>query len=127
MQLVQMGCCAFNEIRDLHSHRGASSAMKAFCQQTFTQFGFRKIGAFYIFTAVVKSTSSDRYGVGKYGDNFAAFIAKNKLGNVTPTMVRTNRRNAPSHHVKGWVWAPNEKNLKAWWKAQSAKNGGGNG
>lgn len=123
MQLVQMGCCAFNEVRDLHSHRGAPSAMKAFCQQTFTQFAYRRIGAFYIFTALVKTTDGTRYAVGTYGDSFANFIIKNKLGDVIPTMVRANRRNAPRHHVKGWVWAPNEKNLKAWWK----NNGGGNG
>ena len=117
MTLSQMGCCAFNEIRGLSQHRTAPEALREFCRQTFTQFGHRKVGAFYIFTAVVKSNDSL---AGKYGDNFAKLIAKNKLGEVTATMVRTNRRNVPNHHVQGWVWAPSEPQLKAWWK----KNGG---
>jgi len=95
--------------------------MREFCRQTFTQFGRRRVGAFYIFTAVVKST---RDGLaGKYGDNFAKLIKDKKLGDVTATMVRVNRRNVPGHHIQGWVWAPSEANLKTWW----AKNGGGSG
>ena len=116
MTLEQMGCCAFNEIRHLSQHRSAPEAMREFCRQTFQEFapGW-KVGAFYIFTAVVKGGTA-----GTYGENFAKLIEKNKLGEVVVTMVRTNRRNAPSHHIQGWVWAPNEKNLKAWWR----KNGG---
>lgn len=119
MTLQQMDCCAFNEIRGLSGHRSAPDAMRAFCRQSFTQFGHRRIGAFYIFTAVVKSTRTDSL-VGKYGDNFAKLIKDKKLGDVTATMVRVNRRNVPGHHIQGWVWAPSEAKLKSWW----AKNGG---
>lgn len=120
MILRQMTCCGFNEISGLSSHRSAKDAMRAFCE-TFTRFGSRRIGAFYIFTAVVKSTTDN--AAGEYGDNFAKFIKNNKLGEVTATVVRVNRRNVPGHFLQGWIWSPSEANLKAWW----AKNGGRSG
>lgn len=125
MDIREMNCCAFNEIHDLRSCRTAQVAMQVFCQLTLQAlFGFdtQHIGAFYIFTAVVKSTPRDGTA-GAYGANFAKFITKNNLGVVVQTGVRDNRRNVPNHSIRGWVWAPNEKRLKAWWK----KNGGGRG
>lgn|SRR3990167_3287547 len=129
MIAVQMGCCAFNEIRGLSDSPNATEAMRAFCRQVLaTAFGQITPGAFFIFTAVIgtKDSRSPR-GLRKprrlYGDQFAAFIKKNKLGDVVVTMDRFNRKNVPTHMIRGWVWAPSEKNLRAWWR----KNGGPSG
>ena len=123
MQVVQMGCCAFNEIRGLSQHRTPATAMKEFCRQALgTPFGRTKPGAFYLFTAVIASKAGDGL-VGTYGDRFAAFIKKNKLGAVIPTMDRFNRRNVPGHLIRGWVWAPSEKAIREWWKKNRGKNG----
>ena len=121
MVIAQLGCCAFNEIRGLCGYARPIAAMRAFCEHQLPMFGRRRLGAFYLFTAVVKSTAAmDTAGVGPYGNKFAEVIKEHKLGEVTPTMTRVNRRNVRCHHVQGWIWAPSEAGLKKWWK----KNGG---
>jgi len=80
-------------------------------------FTRQKLGAFYVFTAVIAARGSGPQR--KYGDEFAAFITANRLGDIVVTMDRNNRKNVPSHKIRGWVWAPSEANLKKWW----AKNG----
>ena len=118
MNIAQMGCCAFNEIRNLRGNT-AEKAMQLFCGQAVnsTVFGPVKLrlGAFYIFTAVVDSKVRDRVA-GRYGEAFANYIKQHKLGDVVKTMTRYNRKNAPDHLIQGWVWAPDEKNRTAWWK-----------
>lgn len=117
MHLQQMGCCAFNEIKLLGTSRSAPEAMKEFCQQALgTGFAKVKLGAFYIFTAVVKTRARGDLAASKgYGANFAKLIEDEGLGEVVITMARTNRKNVPGHTIQGWVWAPNDKNLRAWY------------
>lgn len=128
MEINQMGCCAFNEIVDLSDNYSAANAMRDFCSDVIEeQYDTRRNlvkevlnpGAFYIFTAIVKS--NDRTA-GTYGHNFADLIRKNKLGKLKLTMKRLNRKNEPGHQIQGWIWAPSKKALTAWW----AKNRGSN-
>ena len=115
-----MGCCAFNEIRDLQSVRTAEAAMIAFYQQVrLSPWGgdfALNLGAFYIFTAVVTIKGSGK-PCRPYGQEFANYIIKNKLGSLQKTVIRLNRKNEPGHAVRGWIWAPSKANMHAWYKA----------
>lgn len=64
--------------------------------------------AFIIFTDTKESGA---------GDKLAKFIEKNKLGTIISTKYRQNPNT--SNLIKVWVWAPNEKNFKSWYKKNS--------
>lgn len=125
MEIDGLGCCAFNEIKDLSDEESAEDAMNTFCQVVNEQFydkgEFKYVlnpGAFYLFTAVVKYGTTPASH--RYGDDFAAYIKEHKLGVVKETMTRLNRANEPTHLVKGWVWAPSVKGLQTWWDKRKA-------
>lgn len=125
MNVQQMGCCAFNEIGELRDSATPKDAMLLFCERVFPPFAPRlRPGAFYIFTAVVKSRAMRDREVGDYGDKFYNFIKRNRLGIVLQTRVQPNRRNVPGHYIRGWIWTPpNEKNLRKWWKKNKRYRG----
>lgn len=123
MELNQMNCCAFNEIDYLEGYQGKPEwAMAHFvgqCNEEEYENGVMKdnyrFGAFYIFTAMVKDR--EKGTTGTYGHEFAAYIRAHNLGRVIETPQKLNRKNEPDHWVKGWIWMPNVRNLKAWMKA----------
>lgn len=124
MIVTQMGCCAFNEIGELGDSGSPEQALVEFCENALDTIcedtvgsykTYLNLGAFYIFTAVVRTKDCDGCA-GEYGRNFAAYIRKHKLGIVRETMTRYNRKNEPGHLVKGWVWAPSVRSLTKWYK-----------
>lgn len=66
--------------------------------------------AFIVFT---DNVSEDKYP-DDGGENLAKYIKKNKLGSFIVTRARRNPNT--DHMVKVWVWTPNERNLKKWYK-----------
>lgn len=132
IEIQDMLCCAAIEINGLDEFKGDSKkAMLDFCvnydnyDDYYGTTGFSDPGAFVIFTGIVKiddnkydNHSKDpyrEYGT-SYGQSFADFIVKNKLGQVVRSVARRNRVNHPNHFVRVWVWAPNYTNLRKWYK-----------
>ena len=127
MRINQMHCCAFNEISNLSFSGLPREAMREFCRLE-SDDAYRhnmyisrlNLGAFYVFTAVIKITGEPNnrsiYAPRAYGREFADYIKQEKLGKVTMTTVRLNRKNEPTHQVRGWVWAPSLKAMTAWWE-----------
>lgn len=78
----------------------------------------------YIFSGVIsykdKNEREEGYPTG-VGENLAAYIKANKLGTVVKGPSRYNRTNHKDHKISVWVWAPSEKRLRAWWKANYEK------
>ena len=130
MNLANTGCCAVTEITDLSDHKLAPDAMKAFCEEVVGNWERNAwpirvvakdeplhLGGFYIFTGVVEQ--KERTGKGRrptYGQNFAAFIRRHRLGHLTESVAVSNRLHHPNHLVKVWVWSPAPRNLNRWWK-----------
>ena len=54
-----------------------------------------------------------------YASRFAAFIKKNRLGTIISPRGRPNV-NHKNHIIKVYIWHPDEKRLKAWYKARNA-------
>lgn len=76
-----------------------------------------KPSGFYTFTGVVKHTRGGQPTQnGQYAPNFAKYIIKHKLGSVVESRPAANRCNHPDHIVKVYVWHPNERNLRKWWR-----------
>lgn len=140
MNVTGTKCCASREIFGLQTHgEDAKGAMLDFCKHlwpyvgtiyrtggTYNQYSGRPY-AFYTFSGVVKCGPTERNGNAdvrnlNYGPKFAEFIKLNKLGNVVETPAKSNRANHPKHHVKLWIWCPNEAGLKRWYKANGPKN-----
>lgn len=133
MRINQMYCCAFNEISNLSFSGLPREAMREFCRlesdEEYRHNGYIRrlnLGAFYVFTAVIKITDKPNnrpiYAPRAYGQEFADYIKQEKLGKVTMTTVRLNRKNVPTHQVRGWVWAPSLKAMTAWWGKNNGRN-----
>ena len=121
-------CCAMGEIGDLNLHKTPEDAMKAFCKQ-FTDYYSKSelhdIGAFYIFSGVVRCQEGNADGCRcsnhDYAPKFAEYIKERGLGIVKESPGRRNRVNHPYHTVKLWIWAPSVKALQTWWKEHGGK------
>ena len=120
MVINKTSCCAIQDIDQLSAHGTARGAMIAFCQQALhhppvfmgpTDKGRKdEISSFYLFTAAV----SKRHPT--YGQDFYDFIKENELGDVYQSPLRPNRAWHPEHSNQVYVWTPDLKALREWWK-----------
>lgn len=113
------GCCGVQEIAFISHHETTEDAMFAFCSAELgIRYGMRlPLSGSYIFTGVVASPEERP----QYGQRFEAFIKKHKLGTVTRSHSFTNRRNHPDNTLRVWVWSPNERNLRAWFRKYTGR------
>lgn len=128
MELIPTQCCGVEEIHDLSSHSTAEETMMGLCDAlTYDGYNDREyrhgsshsgdliIPGLITFTGVVGYTDVTRANV-TYGPNFAAYIKRHKLGQVTCSSISTNRVNHPTHKIRLWVWKPSISGLIKWWK-----------
>lgn len=62
--------------------------------------------AFLIFT--------DNVSDNNFGEELADYITKHKLGGVKASRQRRNPNT--DNMIRVWIWSPNERNLKAWYR-----------
>jgi len=117
--------CAIQEIHKVKSFQDdPKGAMISFCKSNLGRPVVWKVvdpsgndkganGALYSFyyfsSAIYKSKVS-------YGEQFADFILKNKLGKLVTTPALTNLAYHPDHANQIWIWMPDVPALNAWWK-----------
>ncbi len=120
-------CCATAEIHELSEHDSPEDAMRAFIEETCYYSNFDKypavhltkahpqnVSAFYYFTGIMAYRGSKSKET--YGQEFAAFIKKEKLGSVNFGGKAYNRMNNPDHLIGVWVWRPSLRGLNAYIK-----------
>jgi hypothetical protein len=131
MKLHQMMCCGLRELHGLEweAREGPAYAMKEFIhaacpkRQEFKWRDGKYIKQYLsrlYFSHVVFSEAKD--GAGAYGEQFAAYIKKNKLGDVVASQRRVNPNSG--NQVKLWVWTLNKQELVKW-AAKNIKDGDG--
>ena len=109
MLIEETTCCAVKEIDGLSEYTNAKDAMLDACEELGIYNYPKYTPGFVIFTGVVNRGQ-------RYGQNFKAFILRNKLGSVAESPAAPNRINHPSHLVKVWVWQPDPTRLQHWYK-----------
>ena len=88
-------CCAVIQIASLGSEKDATTAFQNFYKSAKNNFENE-------FRFVLFSQSNDKKE--KYGENFAAFIEKNKLGTITATPTKGNPAYDNESMVKVFIW-----------------------
>lgn len=96
-------CCGLRELSGLFGD--PKSNVLAVCEDRYLE---EHNSAFIMF--------SDVYSLGN-GRKLAAYIRRNGLGTLTKTRAKRNPNSGNSIMV--WVWATNDKNLRAWFKTNS--------
>jgi hypothetical protein len=108
MQLNHVDCCGVREIAALGAHRSPLEALRSF-RARITETGNNRFRyAFFTQANVTDTTGKDQFGADYterrrlYGEKFAAYIVKNKLGTVIKTEDNVNPNSG--RFVKMWVW-----------------------
>ena len=144
-------CCGLQEIHELRAHPRPEEAMKLFIEywkgykDEYLYNLFLFTGVEYITVPQLPPNRDDdtyvrqgtwdnpyrRYQADHaywernnktgYAGKFASFIRKHKLGCVTSLKAVSNP-NHPTHFVRGYLWTPDWKALRAWYTKQ--KTGG---
>lgn len=139
MDLINTASCGVQEIEGLSSIPTAKDAMMEFCSIVFEPGGVKYITSksydnslycYYLFTAAFydeqyKATWG-RKGLRSYepyGDEFAALIKENGLGQVFGGEAVVNRAFHTEHSNKAWLWVPDQEALKKWFEANGGKVG----
>lgn len=122
--------CAIQEIHKLAEFQNdPKGAMISFCRANLGRPVVWKIvdpsgndkganGAlftFYYFSSPVYR------GQENYGEQFARFIEKEKLGKIVTTPALLNKAYHPDHANQVWIWMPDVTALNTWWKANQPK------
>ena len=101
-------CCGLDEIEGLEG--SPEETLLHVCEEKY-DIGWGD-GAKHAFLMFTDTTKSGR------GKQLAEYIEKHGLGYVDKT--RKARRNPNTgNYVSVWIWSPNEKALKKWWKKES--------
>lgn len=117
-------CCGVSAIANLGSHKNAEEAMKQFCKAELVGYGdaFVIPNVYYVFTAGPEvpagqpGSSHHSKAWVKYGTEFAAYIVEHGLGDIATLGQHLNLKYHPNTTCQVWLWHPNAKALKAWWK-----------
>lgn len=123
LSIISSDCCGMDYIHGISAYQNNSAeAMREFLFRVGSQNrysgrqSYRLVGL-YVFTGVVKRRlRSDRP---TYGQQFANFIKKHKLGNVTEGAQRLNPNSGNT--IQAWIWAPSQAGLKKWVAADTKK------
>lgn len=103
--LEDTSCCGVDEITSLNSK--PEQTLLEVCEDKYSAWGDGAVHAFLIFTDAVKY---------KHGAQLEKYIIKHKLGTIYKTA--KSRRNPNSgNQIMVYIWAPNERTLKRWYKA----------
>lgn len=106
MALHETTCCGIDEIDGLS--RDPKDTLLEVCQEKYDNGGWGDVSrqAYIIFHDANKNGN---------GIAMAKYITKNNLGDiVSPARSRINPNSR--NYIRAWVWSPDEKLLKAWWK-----------
>lgn len=117
MTLKQMSCCGMRDLSGLSDHETPKEAMVAFVLTSCPRVSrynwdarkcekLRQLN----FSHVIFSEANNEHR--RYGENFATYIRRNKLGTVVASERRVNPNSG--NQVKFWVWTLNKHNLVDW-------------
>lgn len=125
----EIACCGVRELSGLSGHRSAAAAIRAFiANASYTPDHIQK-GVVYPprFRFAVFSQASQPMGKqASYGERFATYLTKMKLGEVTETATHVNPNSG--NNLKVWVWAVDHDAMIEWMKkdrTRAAKTVGG--
>lgn len=104
MSLIETSCCGLSEVEGLSTN--PKETLLEICHSKYDEWGPGKSQAFILFTDAVKY---------KRGTMLAKYIEKNKLGVIYKT-TRAKKNPNTNNLIIVWIWSPNEKNLRSWWK-----------
>lgn len=93
------GCCGVREITNLSNT--SKREFKASLLNRFLEGDGWHGAAFYLFTQAGEGR--------KYGEEFADYLAKYRLGRVVSTSIRVNPNSG--NKLKAWMWAPSQEGL----------------
>jgi len=113
MRLESTPCCGVSFIEGINDT--PDHVIYQVCEQKWSDWDDDRGQAFLIFTDTTSSMKNSRLGSASYrGEKLAKFIIKHKLG----TVISPNQRKNPNsgNMIKAWIWTPNEKNLRKWFK-----------
>lgn len=97
-------CCGVDEINGLE--KKPLETLLAVCRDKYDAWSGGAQHAFIIFT----DTMSSRRGV-----RLAEYITEHKLGVLYKTE-KAKRNPNSGNRIMVWIWSPNERELKKWWK-----------
>jgi hypothetical protein len=127
MYMHDTNCCAIQEICELSNSPDAFDAMQEFCSlnlgsSTNRFHGYSGTGlySFYLFTAAFQHDGSGRRAPwgsdwADYGEDFAAFIRDNRLGEVMESPLVRNGFMHADRSNKVYIWTVDEPALRKWW------------
>lgn len=117
MNLRTMSCCGMRDLSGLSAHRTAKDAMIEFVRTScpnasYYNWDTRKCEKLrrLNFSHVIFSEANDE--LYRYGESFATYIRRNKLGTVIASERRVNPNSG--NRVKFWVWTLHKQNLVNW-------------
>jgi hypothetical protein len=105
MELRYLSCCGVREITDLRHTTSPEDALHRFRVITFNA---GETFRYALFTEA--GLNEEGYA---YGEEFAAFIRENKLGNVVETEGRYINPNS-GNILKCWLWTVNHPKVRAY-------------
>jgi len=134
MDIHNTHCCAVGELAYIGHERSAPQTLRDICKTILEPYrspyipsprnqAYRKPSAFYYFAAVSKHRARERgpRRKGRYGEELVNYIKLHNLGKVWQTEPRSNRGNHPGHMITVYMWAPDERALKAWWDKEKRR------
>lgn len=104
-ELKETSCCGLYEIDGLMWNSPKENLLDVCADKYDYSYGGVTRQAFLMFTDAVGN---------KNGSKLASFIRKHGLGVIYETRPRTNPNSR--NRIQVWVWGPDERALKSWWK-----------
>lgn len=99
-----IGCCGVVEMQQLRHHETSKSALTEIIEWRNDDGRERPF--------ILFSQSDDANQGGNYGERFARYLVKHKLGKVVETPQMTNGNTGNECQV--WLWAIDEDALREW-------------
>lgn len=106
MTLSNTTCCGVDEMEGLEYD--PLQNMLQYCEERFIM---GETQAFVLITDAVKNGN---------GRRLVNFILNNKLGSVISTESKKNPNSG--NYIRAWLWSPNIKEVKSWWKNNKPKS-----
>ena len=120
MELNNLRCCGVKEITGLSYTESATKAIRQFGDLTYYRQVKQYLGSGHSetvpapmenFRYVMFTQANATGGTATYGDRFAAFIQKHKLGALIETPYNMNPNSG--NNVKVWLWTVDHPRVKA--------------
>ena|SRR3990167_9141073 len=104
IEIIDTACCGLLEIDGLSHYNNSKEAMLDVCHELELKYNSKPNCAFLLFTGVVKD---------EYGQKFAEYIRKHKLGTVKAGGESYNPNS--THIINAWLWKVDGQRLKQWY------------